>query len=1010
MTSSTTPIPPPPPSRISHRAMGGPDLNYLYATDGPNPDPRDDGYHNDDADDRDGDNRTSGDELFNGDNNNNNNNNKMNNKMNNKNSKEKHDDKKDRKPVRRGLRSDMRALRGTSLFLGGEEGPNSKIYCIPGHATRVLCIDTTTDDVYPIGPIFDARNCILAGKYKWLRGIVVGHVIYGLPCHSDKVLRIDTRTDEVDTLDIPYETYFDNDETIDADDNDGDIGDGDEDYDVERRNGKKVRTETSLAHRERHMPWKYHGGAISPHDDCIYAIPQSSRRVLRIDPRTERIGFVGPDYVGRCKWYGGVVGQSDGAIYGIPQNASGVLRIDASGVNCDGASKRNADVQSSSSSSSGPESRVIVTVHGSYPPNLHNWHGAARSTTPDGTIVCVPNNADTVLCIVPSSRAAYPVNADDPDVIESSSSSSSLSSLFPEPELYTLTGLDPSDISTGRHRSDGKYKYLGAMAGTDGCVYCFPSGSERVLRVDTLRRTARSVGPNLRDAGMESLHQNKWQNGLTSHEEGCVYAIPLAARTVLRVRTTTTTTSAAGGGGGRRGAGGHHVGSTWEGGVMASNGCMYCMPNNHKAVLQIVPNCVPSRERLHLARDMRERERESRRMMEEMERKREMERRKAERERRKRERRIRDKEEQGRGEREERSDPSEGETTGSSCKETTKKAEDATDRPITTSDKRLSTEEGMTKEDRTMQTDRSILPNGFVPPDDVATYKYKSGIPTLRSSAHRVKYSLDHREHNPNPKGSDGNPTNTTFLPASLCNVDVLPYSTSEFDFHGAVVGIFQRCDENFVGAFRSLSDGTRVIPKLDNFVVPPNSLIRECQRGKLERAQEYLSDAVASDADFLRLFDGFVVDRILPRLKARLQSAGSHNEDLPVTFFYQRPPTLRIQPGPARALVRAHNDAEYGHQNGELNFWLPLTSRRKTGVDLFCESKSGAGDYRPLQVEYGEVVSFHGSSRRHYVNPNRSLWTRVSLDFRVGIGGYFDPDWQMNGTTNDHNRRKVNV
>ena len=80
-------------------------------------------------------------------------------------------------------------------------------------------------------------------------------------------------------------------------------------------------------------------------------------------------------------------------------------------------------------------------------------------------------------------------------------------------------------------------RYLGAMAGTDGHVYCFPSGSERVLQVDTGKRIARSVGPNLRDEGMESMHQNKWQNGLTTHQEGCVYAIPLAGETVLRIRT-----------------------------------------------------------------------------------------------------------------------------------------------------------------------------------------------------------------------------------------------------------------------------------------------------------------------------------------------------------------------------------------------------------------------------------------------------------------------------------------
>ena len=96
--------------------------------------------------------------------------------------------------------------------------------------------------------------------------------------------------------------------------------------------------------------------------------------------------------------------------------------------------------------------------------------------------------------------------------------------------------------------------------------------------------------------------------------------------------------------------------------------------------------------------------------------------------------------------------------------------------------------------------------------------------------------------------------------------------------------------------------------------------------------------------------------------------------------------------------------------QHGELNFWLPLTSRRKTGVDLWCEARADAGDYRPLKAEYGEVVSFHGSSRKHYVNANHSPWTRASLDFRVGVEGYFDERWQMVGTTNDHSRRKVTV
>ena len=536
------PTPEMPPHRVSHRSEGGPDLNYLYAIAGPSSSSQ--GGVDDDI-------RTTTPRQG------------------------------THRPIKRGRKSDFRALRGTSLYLGGEEGPNYKIYCIPGHATHVLCIDTTTDEVYPIGPMFDASNMILGGKFKWLRGIVVDHVIYGLPCHADCILRIDTRTDEVSTIDIPYEEYYNNEEQTN---NKGD--------DI-----------SSLAKKERNTPWKYHGGTISPHDGCIYAVPQTSRRVLRIDPKTERVSFVGPDFIGRCKWYGGVVGKTDGAIYCIPQNASGVLRIDASGVNYNGPLIHH-DHNSGSElyPPNSPEERVLVTVHGTYPPNQHNWHGAAASTTPDGTIVSVPNNVDTVLCIQPSSKSAYPPTTMSPPKWE-------------EPELYILEGQTSSDITTGRHRTDGKYKYLGAMAGTDGCVYCFPSGSERVLQVDTVKRIARSVGPNLRDNDMERLFQNKWQNGLTSVNEGCVYAIPLAAETVLRIRTGVVTDNYEPEVTTWKLPVPSNVLAKWEGGVLASNGVMYCMPNNHKAVLQIVPYCLPSRESLHRVNDEREKEREAVREM-----------------------------------------------------------------------------------------------------------------------------------------------------------------------------------------------------------------------------------------------------------------------------------------------------------------------------------------------------------------------------------------------------------
>ena len=189
--------------------------------------------------------------------------------------------KSDEKKLATSRRYGHPILHGQTLYLGGEEGPDGRIYCVPGHASRVLCIDTKTDDVYPIGPISDGDNCVLKGKFKWLRGITIGDVIYGLPCHADTVLRIDTRTGEVGTLAIPYEDYFDADECPEEEEAE------EEGKDDSNNNGggsgtaaNEKKEAATAASRERNTPWKYHGGCVSPHDGAIYAIPQTVSSLL----------------------------------------------------------------------------------------------------------------------------------------------------------------------------------------------------------------------------------------------------------------------------------------------------------------------------------------------------------------------------------------------------------------------------------------------------------------------------------------------------------------------------------------------------------------------------------------------------------------------------------------------------------------------------------------------------------------------------------------------------------
>lgn len=244
---------------------------------------------------------------------------------------------------------------------------------------------------------------------------------------------------------------------------------------------------------------------------------------------------MGPSFPGKCKWYGGIIGKQDGAIYGIPQNASGVLRIHPT---------------------------EGITVHGDFGTDNHKWHGGAAAD--NGVIVSVPANADTVLCVTPAS---------------------------PEPLLQILK---TNDIQSGRHRDDGKYKYLGAMCGPNGKVYIFPCASEYVLQVDTESMVAKNIGPNLRDTGMETVYQNKWQNGLTCYQDQCVYGITLSGHTLLRIDCSKNATS--------KNDNGDPEVTTWllpsprrscrdkfEGGVMTASGVMYTVPNNHKGVLRIEP-------------------------------------------------------------------------------------------------------------------------------------------------------------------------------------------------------------------------------------------------------------------------------------------------------------------------------------------------------------------------------------------------------------------------------------
>ena len=167
----------------------------------------------------------------------------------------------------------------------------------------------------------------------------------------------------------------------------------------------------------------------------------------------------------------------------------------------------------------------------------------------DGAIYGIPAHADTVLKIIPG---------DEPEIREIGG------------PLRTENIARTESIST-----------WGVLA-HDGCVYMIPSDADYVLRVNCATDECSQVGDSLEN---EAVVQNKWQNGFIG-EDGVMWGIPLKAETVLTIVPTEPGRILSS----RRWAGAQGL-NLWEGGVVSGGPRpkFYCMPLNHKSVLEIDP-------------------------------------------------------------------------------------------------------------------------------------------------------------------------------------------------------------------------------------------------------------------------------------------------------------------------------------------------------------------------------------------------------------------------------------
>lgn len=96
--------------------------------------------------------------------------------------------------------------------------------------------------------------------------------------------------------------------------------------------------------------------------------------------------------------------------------------------------------------------------------------------------------------------------------------------------------------------------------------------------------------------------------------------------------------------------------------------------------------------------------------------------------------------------------------------------------------------------------------------------------------------------------------------------------------------------------------------------------------------------------------------------------------------FYFQAIPTFRVSAPGSVGVGEFHRDRDYGHPNGEINFWMPLTKAFGTNT-VWVE-----GEYtlEPVELNFGQIAVFDAVNLLHGNYTNMTEQSRVSIDFRL--------------------------
>lgn len=219
---------------------------------------------------------------------------------------------------------------------------------------------------------------------------------------------------------------------------------------------------------------KWLGGAVDS-SGLIYGVPACSNRILRIDPKTDSIELLEEEINGKFKWLRGIYIDDEDSIICIPAWSDHVLRIYPK----DGSTKEFGYVKLNQKKG-------------------WNWHGGQLSPI-DHCLYAIPSNAEQALKIDTKSNIA------------------------------TLIG----------PKIEGRNKYYGGLLSSKGCIYGIPYRGENVIKINPDNQNLPVELLHHKD--ITQGFDQTWHGGLTSTSNGKIYGIPSNANNVLVINPDVDT-------------------------------------------------------------------------------------------------------------------------------------------------------------------------------------------------------------------------------------------------------------------------------------------------------------------------------------------------------------------------------------------------------------------------------------------------------------------------------------